>query len=119
MAENPDGTVIHYTYRAEWSPQYREYLGRCLEFPWLYEPAPTPHEAVAAVEQRVNDTVAAMVACGEALPISLTERNYSGKFMVRTSRALHARLTIEAIEEGVSLNQWVVQKLVDRPPELL
>ena len=117
MSENPD--EAHYTYRAEWSPQYREYFGRCLEFPWLYCPAPTPHEAVAAVAQRVSDTVAAMMASGETLPTSLTERHYSGKFMVRTSRALHVRLTIEAMEEGVSLNQWVVQKLADRPRELL
>jgi predicted HicB family RNase H-like nuclease len=48
------------------------------------------------------------------LPPSLTERNYSGKFIVRTSTAPHARLTIEAIEQGASLNQWVVQKLSGR-----
>jgi predicted HicB family RNase H-like nuclease len=42
----------------------------------------------------------------------------SGKFVVRTSPALHARLVIEAAEQNVSMNQWVVQKLsgrFDRP----
>jgi predicted HicB family RNase H-like nuclease len=29
---------------------------------------------------------------------------------------LHARLTVDAAEQNVSLNQWVVQKLADRPP---
>jgi len=29
-------------------------------------------------------------------PKPLTEQNYSGRFMVRTSREMHANLTIEA-----------------------
>ncbi len=29
---------------------------------------------------------------------------------------LHARLAVEAAEQNVSMNQWVVQKLADRPP---
>ena len=32
---------------------------------------------------------------------------------------LHSRLTVEAAEQNVSLNQWVVQKLADRPPSSL
>jgi predicted HicB family RNase H-like nuclease len=32
--------------------------------------------------------------------------------------ALHARLVVEANEQLVSLNQWIVQKLADRPPSL-
>jgi hypothetical protein len=27
--------VNHYTYRAEWSSEHGEYVGRCLELPWL------------------------------------------------------------------------------------
>ena len=46
------------------------------------------------------------------------EQYYSGRFLVRTSRALHARLIMEAAEHGVSLNQWVAQKLADRKPDL-
>jgi predicted HicB family RNase H-like nuclease len=36
--------------------------------------------------------------------------------VVRTSPQLHAKLIIEAIEQGVSLNHWVVQKLAGRNP---
>ncbi len=46
----------------------------------------------------------------------LSERNFSGRFIVRTSPALHARLSMEATEQAVSLNQWVVQKLAGRQP---
>jgi predicted HicB family RNase H-like nuclease len=56
-----------------------------------------------------------MELSGEPVPTSLTERRYGGSFMVRTSPALHARLTIEAAEQRVSLNQWIIQKLAERP----
>ena len=70
-------------------------------------------KAIAGVEQAVDEYLA---ECGPDVPPPLTERQFSGKFLVRTSPALHARLTVEAAEQNVSMNQWVVQKLVDRPP---
>lgn len=51
---------------------------------------------------------------GETPPTPITERNYSGTFVVRTSSELHGRPAREAAEEGVSMNQWVVQKLCGR-----
>jgi hypothetical protein len=38
--------VNHYTYRAEWSSEHGEYVGRCLELPWLSQWAPTMQEAI-------------------------------------------------------------------------
>jgi predicted HicB family RNase H-like nuclease len=104
-----------YTYRAEWSPESEEYVGMCLEFPSRYSRAPTAHEAIEGIERVVADEIADMVTCGAKPPPSLTNRHYTGNFMVRTSAALHARLMVEAGEQGVSLNQCVVQKLADRP----
>lgn len=104
----------HYTYRAEWSPEQGEYVGRCIEFPSLSRRAPTLQEAVAGIEQAVEEFVAEREFSGDDVPAALTERLYSGKFMVRTSPGLHARLAVEAAEQNVSMNQWVVQKLADR-----
>jgi predicted HicB family RNase H-like nuclease len=55
-----------------------------------------------------------------APPQSLTDHRYSGTFLVRTSPSLHSRLTVEATEQGDSLNHWVALKLADRsrPPGL-
>jgi antitoxin HicB len=39
------------------------------------------------------------------------ESHYSGKFLVRVPRSLHARLAREATQQGVSLNQWAATKL--------
>jgi hypothetical protein len=106
--------VNEYTYRAEWSPDAREYIGMCLEFPSRYWRAPTAHEAIAGIALAIGEAVAEMVACGDTPPAPVTGRRYSGNFTVRTSPALHARLAVEAAEQHVSLNQWVVEKLSDR-----
>ncbi|OBK48812.1 type II toxin-antitoxin system HicB family antitoxin [Mycobacterium sp. 1081908.1] len=106
----------HYTYRVQWSREYGEYIGVCVELPYLRREAPTAEQAVAAIEQATREHVDAMRTCGEAAPTPLSERNYSGTFIVRTSPKLHARLALEAIEERVSMNQWIVQKLSGRTP---
>jgi predicted HicB family RNase H-like nuclease len=109
------GRVNHYTFRAEWSPGEGQYVGVCLEFPSRYSRAPTARAAIEAIEREIADAVAEMVEFGDALPAPLTDRTYSGNFVVRTSPALHARLMVEAAEQRVSLNQWVIQKLAGRP----
>ena len=95
-----------YTYRAEWSSEQGEYIGRCIELPWLSRWAPTMREAIADVEHAVDEYIADCEADEREPPAPLTERKFSGKFVVRTSPALHARLTVEAAEQNVSLNQW-------------
>jgi predicted HicB family RNase H-like nuclease len=106
-------SMNRYTYRAEWSSEYGEYIGRCIELPWLSQWAPTMQKAIASVEHAVDQYVAEREG---DVPRPLTERQFSGRFLVRTSPALHARLTVEAAEQNVSMNAWVVQKLADRPP---
>ena len=103
----------HYTYRAEWSSEFHEYIGRCLELPWLSRQAPTVTEAIAGIERAVDEYLA---ECDGDVPPPLTDRKFSGQFLVRTSPMLHARLTVEAAEQNVSMNQWVVQKLAGRAP---
>jgi predicted HicB family RNase H-like nuclease len=111
-------TMNHYTYRAEWCPEQGEYVAQCLELQWLSRWAPTLQEATAAVERAVDEFVAERESSGEEVPVPLTERQYRGKFVVRTSPALHARLVVEATEQNVSMNQWVVQKLSGKSARL-
>ena len=46
-----------------------------------------------------------MLENGEEIPIPISSRNYSGKFMVRIPPEVHRHLALEAIEAGVSLNR--------------
>ena len=106
----------NYTYRAEWDPERREYFARCLEFPGRYAEAFTPHEAIAALEKIIAEVLIEMAEFEQTPPDSLTDHRYSGRFLVRTSRVLHARLMVEAVEQRVSFNHWVVCKLTDSRP---
>lgn len=101
----------HYTYRAEWSPEDDEYVGLVAEFPSLSWLAPTAAEAISGVERLVADILIDMAKIGETPPEPFSERRYSGKLSVRTSPAQHRQLTIEAAEQGVSVNNWIIQKL--------
>jgi predicted HicB family RNase H-like nuclease len=109
----------NYTYRAEWAPDRGEYVATCLEFPSRYARALTAHEAIERIQQVIAEEVAELVECGMEPPPSLTDRHYSGRFVVRTSPELHGRLMVDANEQGVSFNQWVVQKLAGRNPPTL
>lgn len=106
----------HYTYRVAWSPYHRQYVGTCLELPFMRREAATAQEAVVEVETAVDRHVEIMLNAGETPPTPMADRNYSGTIVIRTSPELHSRLAVEAAEQQVSMNQWVVQKLSGRRP---
>ena len=101
----------HYSYRVTWSPEDSEYVATCTEFPslsWLHE---DEVEALRGIRNLVAETIQDMRANGEPIPQPLADREYSGKFVVRTTPDVHRRLTIEAAEAKVSLNRYVNSKL--------
>lgn len=108
----------NYTYRAVWDVVRGEYVAQCLEFPREEARAPTPLEAIAGIEKAVEIQLAEREEFELEPPESLSDRRYSGTFVVRTSAMLHRRMAIEAAEQGVSMNQWIVSKLSDRPIKL-
>lgn len=101
----------HYTYRVTWSPDDREFVATCVEFPslsWLEE---DEIEALRGIRKLVAETVEDMRTNGEAVPEPLADREYSGKILLRTTPDLHRRLAIEAAEAKVSLNRYMNAKL--------
>lgn len=105
---------LHYTYRVEWSPEDNEWVGLVAEFPSLSHLDADPVEAMRGIRDLVEGVVADMLEEGATPPAPFADRRYSGKVFVRTSPELHRRLTIEAAEQGVSVNQWAMQKLAER-----
>ena len=103
--------INHYTYRVTWSQEDGEHVGLCAEFPSLSWLAPTPEKALAGIRHLVDEVVADMQATGEPVPDPLSERQYSGRFMVRVPSLVHRALATEAAEQGVSLNRLASAKL--------
>jgi len=105
----PDAT--HYTYRVAWSAEDGEHVATVAEFPSLSWLAPTPVEALEGLANLLRDVLTDLAATGEPIPEPLSERTYSGRFVVRVPSEVHRRLAREAAEQHVSLNRLVSDRL--------
>ena len=105
----PDAT--HYTYRVSWSAEDGEFVATVAEFPSLSWLAPTQLEALSGIADVVRDVLTDLAASGEAIPEPLSERAYSGRFVVRVPAEVHRLLAREAAEQKVSLNRLVSDRL--------
>lgn len=103
--------VTRYTYRVTWSPEDDEFVATCLELPSLSWLADTQEAALAGLRDVVAEVVHDLTENGEPVPEPLSSRSYSGKFNLRVGENLHRRLAMEAAEEHLSLNQYVVRRL--------
>ena len=104
-------TPDHYTYRVTWSAEDNEHVGLCAEFPSLSWLAVTPEDALAGIRSAVAEVVSDLQACGEPVPVPLSEKRFSGEFRVWIPPELHRALAIQAAEQGVSLNRLASAKL--------
>ncbi len=66
-------------------------------------------EMRAAFEEAVDDYLALCAETGKR-----PERPYSGRIMLRVPPELHAQVAIQAETNGVSLNQWAMERLAHR-----
>jgi predicted HicB family RNase H-like nuclease len=104
-------TADHYTYRVHFSPADGEYVATVAEFASLSWLDASPVGALQGLIQVVADVIEDLRASGEPVPAPLSDREYSGKFMVRIPPEAHRRLAIEAAEQHVSLNRLVADRL--------
>ncbi len=103
--------IDKYIYRVMWSEEDGEFIGLCAEFPSLSWLAPTSEEALKGIRSVVEECVRDMVQNNEDIPVPISTRRYSGKFMVRVPPEVHRHLAVEAAESRVSLNRLVSVKL--------
>ncbi|HSW00747.1 MAG TPA: toxin-antitoxin system HicB family antitoxin [Sedimentisphaerales bacterium] len=100
-----------YTYRVTWSQEDNQCVGLCAEFPSLSWLDGTPEKALRGIRKVVAEVVADLQSNSEPVPEPISQRRYSGKFMVRVPPEVHRKLALEAAEENVSLNRVISAKL--------
>lgn len=110
--ERPQDAVSHYTYRVAWSPEDDEFVATVAEFPSLSWLATSQFGALEGLQTLLADAVIDMKGQGEEVPQPLSERRFSGKFNLRLGEKLHREVALHAAEENLSINQWVVRKLM-------
>jgi predicted HicB family RNase H-like nuclease len=61
--------------------------------------------------QAVEEWIRICEQDGEPLPPETAGREYSGKFVLRLGAELHKKISIRALQTGISLNAYCVQVL--------
>ena len=68
-------------------------------------------EAYANIKEAMEGWIETKLDHGYPVPTPIDNTQFSGKFIVRIPKSLHARLFSNAQREGVSLNQYALYKL--------
>ena len=87
------------------------YHASVLEFDGCQSSGDTFQEAYDGLIEAMEGWIETKLENGFTVPVPLNYDRFSGKFVVRLPKSLHARLAIEAEKEGVSLNQYTLYKL--------
>ena len=87
------------------------YFATVKEFDGCMSDGQTYNEAFENIKEAMEGWIETKLENGFPIPMPATETQYSGKFVLRIPRSLHARLAFEAEKEGVSLNQYALYRL--------
>jgi predicted RNase H-like HicB family nuclease len=87
------------------------YFASVLELNGCYSDGQTIEEAYANIREAMEGWIETNIGNGLPVPQPIDDTQFSGKFVVRIPKTLHARLAKEAEKEGVSLNQYALYRL--------
>jgi predicted RNase H-like HicB family nuclease len=82
-----------------------------LEFKGCQSTGETFQEAYDGLLEAMEGWIETKLENGFTIPVPLDSDKFSGKFLLRLPKSLHAHLAIEAEKEGISLNQYALYKL--------
>ncbi len=93
-----------------WSAEDTGFIAEVPGLPGCSAWGATESDAAREAQDAIAAWVVAAQAAGKTVPAPQVVQPieaYSGKFLVRVPRSLHARLARRAAQEGVSLNQFL------------
>lgn len=87
------------------------FYARVLELEGCQSTGETFEEAYENLKEAMRGWIETKIEGGFEVPLPVGYDDFSGKFMVRIPKSLHYKLSLEAEQEGVSLNQYALYKL--------
>jgi predicted RNase H-like HicB family nuclease len=100
-----------YLYSVGWSEEDDVFIARVAEFPSLAAHGNTQEEALKEIKDVVNFVLEDLHESKEPIPEPFGKRTFSGKLVLRMPEYMHRQLTLEAMQQGISLNQLLNLKL--------
>jgi antitoxin HicB len=90
------------------------YLAEVLELPGCITDGDTLEEAYRNLEDAMAGWIEASLENGRPIPEAVGDKEYSGHFPLRMSTELHRAAALRAMQEGVSLNQWITGAIAEK-----
>lgn len=106
--------VNKYPFNIAWSEEDQEYVATCSAFPGLSALGETEEEALAEAKVALGLFIEACEAKSIPLPEPQTVQQRSGQTRLRLPKDLHRQAAEMADNEGVSLNQYIVDAVRSR-----
>lgn len=100
-----------------WSDEDKGYIAVMPDLPGCSAWGESEEEALREAQDAAQAWIKAAKKAGKVIPSPSLENNFSGKFVMRVPKRLHAELSRRAKTEGVSLNQYVLFLLSERQME--
>lgn len=87
------------------------YVANVLEFDGCIATGDTKEEAYESVYEVLEGFIEDMLEDGDPIPEPVGDETFSGNLRVRLPKSLHRQLSQSAKIEGISLNQYLINKL--------
>ena len=87
------------------------FYSKITEFPGCFAEGLNEQEALANLAEVAIIWLEEEIRKGNPIPKPEQDQEYSGKFMLRISPVLHRECAQNAARQGISLNQYIMQKL--------
>lgn len=101
-----------YAYRVEWSEDDQAHIATCLEMPTLKAHGKSMELALKNIKAAVSATIKWMKEDKEEIPEPFSTKRFKGHLTLRTSPDVHRLLATHAAERGVSINQYILSKVM-------
>ncbi len=103
--------VEQYLYSVGWSEADAAFVARVAEFPSLAAHGDTLENALHEIKNVVGFVLSDLQENKEPIPEPFGTRSFSGRLVLRMPEYLHRKLALDAMQQGVSLNQLLNLKL--------
>lgn len=103
--------VDQYLYSVGWSEEDKSFVARVAEFSSLAAHGETQEDALREIKEVVGFVLNDLIESKEPIPEPFGKRSFSGKLVLRMPEYMHRQLVLEAMQQGISLNQLLNLKL--------
>lgn len=101
----------HYARRVFYSAEDGGWIAVAPELPGCSAFGQTDARALRELETAIEGWLRTARRRGQPVPLPIADRPVPGKFVLRLPKAQQRRLMLEAAEEGVSMNQYLLSLL--------